>query len=488
MIFQSLLRPFHARLSRKVALGVLGSIIAIEVVILVPSYWRRERELIQYIHHTSMAKILAIARWVDDVQSPEKHITLASKLVGQDSDPIALWQGIAIYDTSGKLISTVGEKPELTFRDFRAGMLEKMSADRMRLDFIWPPTSNRNYVLIIRHDMAPVHQELQAFTLRITGLILLISFFATGVTMIVLSHVAILPILRLRDDLQRAADLISREDMEATAFYSSQIDRSDELGEVMIAFRQMYDRIHQEILDRRRAERESESLLLNILPPAIAERLKRGEHPIAERFENVTVLFADLVNFTGLASSITPSELVQQLNEIFSTFDALADHYQLEKIKTIGDAYMVVGGVPSPLPNCTAIVAEMALAMQKAIAEHASKGNRSFSIRIGIHTGPVVGGVIGIRKFIYDLWGDTVNTASRMESHGIPGEIQVTEAVYQQLHDRFMFEPRGEIAIKGKGTMRTYWLRDRHLDVPLDAHTIEPSAHQAASLGDRMTS
>ncbi|TAD78879.1 MAG: adenylate/guanylate cyclase domain-containing protein [Oscillatoriales cyanobacterium] len=482
MFLKSLLRPFYARLSRKVAVGVLGSIVAIEVVILVPSYWRRERELIQYIHHTSTAKILAVSHWLDHSQAPEKHLGLIRKLVGQDGDPIALWRGMAMYERSGKLIGMVGDyPPDLTFHDFQVGLLEKVSHDQRHLDLVWPANSVRNYVLIIRHDMAPIRQELQAFTLRITGLILLISFFATGVTMIVLSRVAILPILRLRDDLQRAADLISREDMEATAFYASQADQSDELGEVMIAFRQMYDRIHQEILDRRRAERESESLLLNILPPAIAERLKRGEHPIAERFENVTVLFADLVNFTGLASSITPSELVQQLNEIFSTFDALADHYQLEKIKTIGDAYMVVGGVPSPLANCTAIVAEMALAMQKAIAEYTSNGNRSFSIRIGIHTGPVVGGVIGIRKFIYDLWGDTVNTASRMESHGMPGKIQVTEAVYQKLCDRFTLEPRGAIAIKGKGMMNTYWLCDRNIGANVDMQSehrvIEPFAH-----------
>ncbi len=466
---RSLLQPFRARLSRTVALGVLASIVAIEAIILIPSYWRRERELIDYTHRASTAKILAIARWSADSAESEPPIALAKKLVGQTGDSISLWKGVALYDRSGRLVSAVGEAPELGISAVRAGQYEYLSADDLWLDIAWPPSADRDYTLIVRHDVTAIYQELQAFILRIVGLVLLISVFATAVTMVVLSRVAIVPILRLRDDLRRAADLVSREDTgdkTEAMLYACQGDRPDELGEVMMAFRQMYDRIHREILDRRRAEQESETLLLNILPPAIAERLKRGEHPIAERFDRATVLFADLVDFTGLAANIAPAELVQQLNQIFSAFDTLADSYQLEKIKTIGDAYMVVGGVPQPHADCVAAVADMALAMQRSIVQYQPTGSpatsdRPFAIRIGIHTGPVVGGVIGIRKFIYDLWGDTVNTASRMESHGMPGHIQVTEAVYLQLRDRFRFERRGEIAIKGKGTMTTYWLRDR---------------------------
>ncbi len=482
-----LLQPFQARLSRTVALGVLLSIVTIEAVILIPSYWRRERELIDYMQRISTAKVVTLARWSQAAPEFQDPVLLAQRLANQTDDPISLWKGLAFYDQSGRLVATVGEKPELTITAVAAGRHEQLSHDQQRLDLAWPPDAGRNYTLVVRHDMHPVYAELRAFILRILGLVVLISVFATGVTMVVLSRVAIVPILQMRDDLRRAADLISREDTSGEMLYACQVDRPDELGEVITAFRHMYNRIHQEILERRRAERESESLLLNILPPAIAERLKRGEHPIAERFEQATVLFADLVDFTGLAAHITPGELVQQLNHIFSAFDALADAYGLEKIKTIGDAYMVVGGVPDPHPDCVTAVAEMALAMQRAIADYqpaAHSTQRPFSIRIGIHTGPVVGGVIGIRKFIYDLWGDTVNTASRMESHGMPGQIQVTEAVYQTLCDRFQFERRGEIAIKGKGTMTTYWLLDRlATNGPMNGAAANPAVHPPIASG-----
>jgi PAS domain S-box-containing protein len=236
----------------------------------------------------------------------------------------------------------------------------------------------------------------------------------------------------------------------------------------------------RDITDRKQAEEalrleqdKSERLLLNILPKLIANRLKQdqrvlakqsGAAPIAESFDDVTILFADIVGFTPLSTRLQPIELVNLLNQIFSTFDHLAQQYGLEKIKTIGDAYMVVGGLPVPSDNNAEAIAHMALDMQQAIHRFQIEQGESFQIRIGINTGPVVAGVIGINKFIYDLWGDAVNVASRMESSGIPGKIQVTQETYERLKDKFELEERGEIVVKGKGKMMTYWLTGRKID------------------------
>lgn len=208
-------------------------------------------------------------------------------------------------------------------------------------------------------------------------------------------------------------------------------------------------------------QEKSELLLLNILPKPIADRLKQNPQSIADSFADVTVLFADLVNFTRLSEQISPTELVERLNRIFSAFDVLAEKHGLEKIKTIGDSYMVVGGLPMVRPDHAEAIAEMALDMISEIIRFNAEYNEAFNIRLGINTGPVVAGVIGIKKFIYDLWGDTVNTASRMESHGVPGCIQVTEATYQRLHNQYVFEARGVISVKGKGEMMTYFLTGR---------------------------
>lgn len=210
------------------------------------------------------------------------------------------------------------------------------------------------------------------------------------------------------------------------------------------------------------AERQkSERLLLNILPRPIADRLKHGEKIIADSFVEVTVLFADIVNFTKLSEQIAPDELVILLNEIFSTFDQLAEQHGLEKIKTIGDAYMVVGGLPTSRPDHAEAIANMAIDMRQGLATFNREHGQSLHIRIGFHTGPVVAGVIGTQKFSYDLWGDTVNTASRMESHGVEDGIQVTETTYQRLQDKYLFEERGVIDVKSKGEMKTYLLTSR---------------------------
>jgi adenylate cyclase len=229
-----------------------------------------------------------------------------------------------------------------------------------------------------------------------------------------------------------------------------------------IAFREQAEIETRLLLETTKLQKEEiEELLLNILPKAIAERLQEGQSLIADSFSDVSVLFADLVGFTNFASQKTAAETVKVLNQIFSEFDQLSLHHGLEKIKTIGDAYMVVGGLPEPQENHAEAIAQMALDMQAAVASFNAKNNHSFSLRIGINIGGVVAGVIGLTKFSYDLWGDTVNVAQRMESNGIPGQIQVTAAVYERLKDRFSFKMRGAIEIKGKGEMIVYLLLGR---------------------------
>nr|WP_276603344.1 adenylate/guanylate cyclase domain-containing protein [Nannocystis pusilla] len=214
------------------------------------------------------------------------------------------------------------------------------------------------------------------------------------------------------------------------------------------------------LLSQLEQEKErADELLHNILPERVAEQLKQKMHPIAERFEAATVLFADIAEFTRFASERPPDVVVELLNDIFSRFDALAGERGLEKIKTIGDAYMVVAGIPTPRADHAAAMAEMALAMRDEFARFVAARELALGVRIGLHCGPVVAGVIGRRKFIYDLWGDTVNTASRMESLGQVGEIQVSEAVATALQGRFTCLPRGSIAVKGKGELQVFWLQ-----------------------------
>ncbi len=224
-------------------------------------------------------------------------------------------------------------------------------------------------------------------------------------------------------------------------------------------------RVEIRTAELRQEKEKTEQLLLNILPKAIIEQLKQDRSAIASSTDEVSILFADIVGFTSISAKIPPIKLVSLLNQIFSRFDELAERYGLEKIKTIGDAYMVVGGVPLPKADHAEAIANLALEMQ-AVMDKLKADNilaeiikdEHFQIRIGINTGAVVAGVIGTKKFIYDLWGDAVNIASRMESSGKPGRIQVTEATYERLKYLYQFEPRGLIPVKGRGKMKTYWL------------------------------
>ena len=202
----------------------------------------------------------------------------------------------------------------------------------------------------------------------------------------------------------------------------------------------------------------SDELLHNVLPRRIAARLKADSGAIAERFDQATVLFADIVRFTELSERVPPAEVVSMLDHVFTRFDGLADAHGVEKIKTIGDAYMVAAGIPEPRADHVEVIAELALEMRRVLEGMTDPRLQHLSIRIGMHTGPVVAGVIGKRKFLYDLWGDTVNTASRMESQGEPGRIQVTEEIYRRLSERFELQPRGEMQVKGKGPMQTWFL------------------------------
>ena len=215
------------------------------------------------------------------------------------------------------------------------------------------------------------------------------------------------------------------------------------------------------------AEHErSERLLTNVLPLPIAVRLKEHEEVIADGVDGASVLFADIVDFTVLSAQRTPDEVVAMLNGVFTRLDALVDEYGLEKIKTIGDAYMVASGIPTPREDHAQVLARFALAARDKLAEHNLTADVPVELRIGINSGPVVAGVIGRRRFLYDLWGDTVNTASRMESHGIPGQIQITEATRAMLGGEFTCTERGVIDVKGKGPTRTWLLEGEVVAVP----------------------
>ena len=243
----------------------------------------------------------------------------------------------------------------------------------------------------------------------------------------------------------------------------------DEIGQLGTNFNAMASTIQEysETLEGRIIERTAElasekqtsdRLLLNVLPGPIADRLKNGETLIVDRFDAVSVMFADIVGFTTMSARTTPEALVSMLNTLFRSFDDLAERHGIEKIKTIGDAYMAVAGVPEPIADHAVAMAHMASDMMLVVHAYARDHGIPLDIRIGIHSGSVVAGVIGTKKFIYDLWGDTVNTASRMESHGVAGRIQVSEVTASALRDQFELEDRGTVEIKGKGAMRTYLL------------------------------
>jgi Adenylate cyclase, family 3 (some proteins contain HAMP domain) len=462
----SFLGFFKSRLSRQIALWVFASILVIEAIILVPSYFRREDELLMQLEQVSRATVDSLIFLLKQDMSDRNVLQAKIKNLTKDSTVIL---GLSIYQADDGLIYTVGEPPEISLEELKNdGIVRKHNLDGQRYDIAWSERHlGGDYILIVRHDASLIQPELYAFIGRIAILVIIISAFVTSVTMLFLGGTVIAPILRLRDDLIAAGDALSK-DRDKPDFYSFSVKRDDELGEVMLAFNQMFCRVYDEIAQRKKAEKilraeqeKSERLLLNILPEMIADRLKKGDSNIADGFAEVTILFADIVGFTEISARTSPQELVELLNKIFSAFDRLSEQYGLEKIKTIGDNYMVAGGLPMPCTNHAESIAEMALEMQQEIMKLSRECDKPLKIRIGINTGPVVAGVIGTKKFIYDLWGDAVNTASRMESQGISGKIQVSDSTYQLLCDRYLLEKRGTINVKGKGDMTTYLLIGR---------------------------
>ncbi len=259
------------------------------------------------------------------------------------------------------------------------------------------------------------------------------------------------PILKLA----RVAHRVGSGDYTARA----DITRQDETGELGARFNDMIERIDAANAKLRFQNLENEQLLQNILPAPIAQRLRGGENMIADKFNNVAVLFGDIVGFTTMATHMDPAKLVGILDDVFTGFDNVAAHLGIEKIKTIGDEYMAVCGLPNEQNDHVGRALKMSLAMIKIIDSYNAKNNLNLQIRVGIHHGPVVAGIIGKSKFIYDLWGDTVNIAARMQSNGVPGTVHVTQAVQQTLAKRYNFEARGTLEIKGKGAMETFLIR-----------------------------
>jgi adenylate cyclase len=266
------------------------------------------------------------------------------------------------------------------------------------------------------------------------------------------AHIPILMVTALSDRKERLMGIA----VGANDFLNKPVDIQDVTLRVgnAVYTKHLHDQLQVE-------QEKSEQLLLNILPKSVAERMKKGETNIADSFPDVTVLLADLVGFTTLSAHIGPEQIVQLLNEIFSAFDLLAEKHGLEKIKTIGDAYMVVGGISFPRPDHAEASAELALEMQTEIVRLNHEYDTSVRLRIGICTGPVVAGVIGSKRFAYDLWGETVNLACRMESTGEAGKIQIAESTHERLKGKYQFAPKHDIGVKGHGDVSAYWLGKR---------------------------
>lgn len=273
---------------------------------------------------------------------------------------------------------------------------------------------------------------------------------------------------------------------------------NDEIGRLTVSFNRMTrslkgaednlryyaESLEQEVQKRtaelRQKNEENERLLLNIFPASIAERLKRGEELIADARAEVTIVFADIVGFTDLSSRVPAHALVNLLNDLISEFDQLAREHGVEKIKTIGDAYMAVAGLNEPRPDHADAAVRFSFDILRAAARRTAHEGRSLQLRVGINSGPVVAGVIGTHKFAYDLWGDTVNTAARMESHGEPNRIQVTEATYKRLKNHYEFESRGEVDVKGKGWMPTYFIAAPGVSIRAELNASSERDHDEA--------
>jgi len=324
-----------------------------------------------------------------------------------------------------------------------------------------------NWLVVVVAPESDFMEQINA-NARNTIFLCILAFVGVSVTCVISSRWITQPILQMVEASEQMAaghlqhripaSLLIEVDKLAASFNSMSAQLSH-------YFEELEERVKLRTSELNLEKERSEMLLRNVLPQKIVNRLKDSstsqKEYFAEHFDSATILFADLVGFTTLAAQMDALDLVNSLNQIFSEFDQIAEQFGLEKIKTIGDAYMVVGGVPMFKPNHAVAIAEMAIAMQNYLATFEILPGQSIQIRIGINTGSVIAGVIGTKKFIYDLWGDAVNVASRMESHGLPGQIQVTDTTYELLKDHYHLEPRGTIKVKGRGDMMTYWLKGK---------------------------
>jgi class 3 adenylate cyclase/Tfp pilus assembly protein PilF len=378
------------------------------------------------------ADLRATGKFKESVQYLERSIALADSIGAKN----------IVKDSYAELSQTLASLGE-----FERAYFVQMKFDALNSTLI---TENRDQIIAIqnRHDRERSERERQMQEERIQQQNVLLNVMVGLLVFLILVGFVMVRLYRK----QKRSEVELREK-------NSIIEKERELSDTLNR------NLAQTLYALEHEQATSDRLLLNVLPESIAERMKAGETTIADHFESVTVLFADLVGFTSLASRMNPVQVVEILDSLFSTFDALAQLHGVEKIKTIGDAYLAVCGVPRAVENHTENIAAFALDMCSAVSDFGRQLQTTgeavqLEVRIGIHVGEVVAGVIGKKKFSYDLWGDTVNTASRMESHGDGGKIHVSEEVFLKLNDKFTFEERGEIEVKGKGVMRTWFLTE----------------------------
>jgi class 3 adenylate cyclase len=350
--------------------------------------------------------------------TPESQSTLAARVMLLDDDPI-------VIDVLKVYLEDAGYTDIIATTDASRAvdLLRAASPDLLITDLMMPEVDGFE---ILRQLRADIH----------------------------LSHT---PVIVLTSSTE-SNDKLRALELGATDFLAKPVDPSEL---VLRLHNNLTVKAYQDQIQK--AHQESDRLLLSILPASIAERLKRGETDVTDYFEEATVLFADLVNFTSFASKTNAATAVQLLNQVFNAFDQVVDEKGLEKIKTIGDSYMLAGGLPMRRADHASAVVDAGLAMLSFVERLATEDGpaSNFLLRIGAHTGPVAAGVIGTKKFYYDLWGDTVNVASRMESTGIDGRFQISEATRQAVGDEFQLEARGAIEVKGKGEMETFFVLGR---------------------------
>jgi class 3 adenylate cyclase len=378
-------------------------------------------------------------------ENPEAHLESMRKR-GESEKQI---MRVRAYATTALLLQVKLPSVEKALRGETGTMVQKGRSGRSSMVSYAPlEIPGVKWTIATRMDedeiLAPMNTLIRDLLLLILGVIAVTAVF---------SRIAAKSLATPIRSLAAAAAAIAGGNLSARA----DVRRKDEVGELGESFNAMAKSIEAKTALIEEKNRENEALLLNILPQPIADRLKSGEGTIADHFAEVTVLFADIVGFTVLSSKIPPGEVVDFLNNLFTRFDALAIKLGVEKIKTIGDAYMAVAGIPNPSEDHATRVAELALGIVEETRKYGEERGMEVSIRVGLNSGPVVAGVIGSSKFIYDLWGDTVNVASRMESHGEAGRVQVTRPVFEALNGKYRFEPRGTIQVKGKGEIET-WL------------------------------